>query len=188
MEVQLADLWLPILLSGVAVFVVSSILHMCLPIHKGDYRKLPGEDAVMAAMREQGVGPGEYMFPLAGCMSDMKDPEMVSKYEQGPVGFMAVFPNGPPAMGKSLVMWFFYAILIGFCVGYIGTQALAKGAEFMTVFRFTGTIAIVVFGITAIPNSIWRGAGWVSTAKYVFDGVVYGLAAALVFALMWPGA
>lgn len=186
--VTLADLWLPILLSGVFVFVVSSILHMCLPIHKGDMKQLPNEEQVLTAMREHGVKPGEYMFPSVGCMKAMSDPAMVAKYEQGPVGFMAVFPNGPPAIGKSLVQWLLYSILIGFCVGYIGTQVLESGASFMKVFRFTGTVAIVVYGFSNIPNSIWKGAGWVSTAKYVFDGVLYGLATALAFALMWPGA
>ena len=46
--VALADLWLPILVSGVVVFVVSSVIHMLIPIHRGDYAKLPGEDAVRA--------------------------------------------------------------------------------------------------------------------------------------------
>ena len=51
----LADLWLPIVLSAVLVFVVSSILHMVIPIHKGDYKKLPGEDQVLESMRGAGV-------------------------------------------------------------------------------------------------------------------------------------
>ncbi len=48
--VSLTQLWLAILLSGVAVFVVSSILHMALPLHKGDYKKLPGEADILEAM------------------------------------------------------------------------------------------------------------------------------------------
>ena len=43
MGVELMDLWLPILLSAVFVFVASSIIHMAIPIHKGDYKRLPGE-------------------------------------------------------------------------------------------------------------------------------------------------
>jgi hypothetical protein len=34
--VGLSALWLPILLSPVIVFVVSSIIHMATPWHKGD--------------------------------------------------------------------------------------------------------------------------------------------------------
>ena len=53
----LADLWLPILLSAVFVFVASSVLHMVLPIHKGDYKKPPGEDAVLESMRDRASRP-----------------------------------------------------------------------------------------------------------------------------------
>jgi len=47
--VSITALWLPILLSAVIVFVASSIIHMLLPIHKSDYRKLPDEEKVMDA-------------------------------------------------------------------------------------------------------------------------------------------
>jgi hypothetical protein len=46
------SLWLPILLSAVLVFVVSSIIHMMTPWHKGDYPKVPDEDRVMEALRQ----------------------------------------------------------------------------------------------------------------------------------------
>ena len=46
----LADLWLPILLSSVFVFVVSSVIHMMVPWHKGDHAKLAGEAEVLAAI------------------------------------------------------------------------------------------------------------------------------------------
>ena len=43
----LTVLWLPILLSAVFVFAASSVLHMLLPYHKSDYRKLPGEENIL---------------------------------------------------------------------------------------------------------------------------------------------
>ena len=67
----LFDLWLPILLSAVFVFLASSIIHMLLPIHKGDYKPLPGEADVMAAMRGQQLQPGDYMFPHCGSMKEL---------------------------------------------------------------------------------------------------------------------
>ncbi len=42
--VALQALWLPILLSSIIVFVVSSIIHMLLPWHKSDYARVPDED------------------------------------------------------------------------------------------------------------------------------------------------
>jgi hypothetical protein len=53
--VPILALWLPILLAAVIVFAVSSLLHMVLPFHKGDYGKLQDEDAVMEAMRRNGA-------------------------------------------------------------------------------------------------------------------------------------
>ena len=99
---SLTDLWLPILLSAVFVFIASSILHMVIPIHKSDFKKMPGEEKVLAEMRSQSVQPGSYTFPCAGTMKNMGSPEMVEKFKLGPVGFVTVVPNGPPAIGKSL--------------------------------------------------------------------------------------
>ncbi len=88
----LSELWLAILLSAVLVFIVSSVLHMVIPIHKGDYTKMANEDAVLEAMRANGVEPGAYMFPCAGSMKEMGTPEMVEKLKKGPVGWLTVTP------------------------------------------------------------------------------------------------
>lgn len=186
--VALIDLWLPILLAAVLVFVVSSILHMVIPLHRSDYRKLPGEADILEAMRAQGVSPGLYSFPFPASMKDMSSPEHLEKMDQGPVGLLTIIPNGPPRMGKSLVQWFLFSILIGVFVGYVGSFVLAAGADYMTVFRLTGTVAILGYAFNTIPESIWKGLSWVTSAKFIFDGVVYGLVTAGVFAWLWPAA
>ena len=68
---------------------------------------------------------------------------MTEKYNQGPVAWLTVLPNGPIAMGKNLIMWFLYTILIGFVVAYVATLSLSGGATYGTVFRLTGTVAIL---------------------------------------------
>ena len=186
--VALLDLWLPILLSAVLVFVVSSIIHMVVPIHRSDYQKLPGEADLLDAMRGQGVQPGEYVFPCPASMKDMSSPEHLEKLDQGPVGFLTVVPSGPPAMGKSLLQWFLFSILIGVFVGYVGTFSLAPGDGYMDVFRLTGTVAILGYSVTQIPHSIWKGLRWGITCKFIGDGIVYGLVTAGAFAWLWPSA
>jgi hypothetical protein len=183
----LIDLWLPILASAVAVFVVSSIIHMVLPWHRGDYGKLDGEDAVLEAMRNQSVRPGCYMFPCPGSMKEMGTPEMVAKYEKGPVGYMTVIPNGPPAMGKSLVQWFLYTLLIGIFVAYLGSLAVEPGTAFKGVLRITGGVAVLAHAVGYLQDSVWKGQRWGITLKFVVDGIVYGLVTGIVFALLWPG-
>ena len=73
--VGLTALWLPIVLSAVAVFVASSITHMVLRYHWSDFQKMPGEDGVLEAMRKAGVQPGNYNFPHAKSMAELKSPD-----------------------------------------------------------------------------------------------------------------
>lgn len=184
--IPLTDLWLPILLSAVFVFIVSSIIHMATPMHKGDFKKLPGEEKVLEAMRAQAVRPGTYMFPCAESMKDCGSPEMIEKFKRGPVGFVTVTPTGAPGMGKNLVQWFLYSILIGVFVAYVTALGLDRGAVYMSVFRLAGTVAILGYAMGALPDSIWKGQKWSITLKFVFDGVVYGLVTGGTFGWLWP--
>jgi hypothetical protein len=180
-----AGLWLPILLSAVFVFIVSSITHMVLPFHKGNYHKLPGEQELCEEMRTQGVQPGEYMFPFA-TMKEMSSPEVIKKYKEGPVGILTVLPNGLPKMGKHLLQWFVYLLFIGVFVAYIASIELARGTDYMTVFRVTGAIAFIVYVATPIYESIWKGQGWGTSFKFIVDGVLYSLVTAGAFGWLWP--
>ncbi|MHC5065993.1 MAG: hypothetical protein ACYTG5_18690 [Planctomycetota bacterium] len=182
------DLWLPILVAAVFVFIASSILHMVIPIHKGDFTKMDGEAEVMASMRTQGVEPGNYMFPCASSMKEMTSPEMIEKLNQGPVGFMNVYPNGPMNMGKSLGQWFVYCIVISVVVAYLTGIAYAPGAGYPEIFRFAGTVAILGYGLNAFTESIWKGVKWSTSFKFLFDGIVYGLVTGGAFGWLWPAA
>src|SRR5262245_5322833 len=184
--VQLLDLWLPILLSAVAVFIVSSVIHMALPVHKGDFRKLPGEEDVLEAMRAQAVPPGEYMFPCADSMKEMCSPEMVEKRKRGPVGFLTVVANTQFSMGKSLVQWFLLTVLVGVLVAYVASVGLARGAATLSVFRMTASAGLLGHALASIQNSIWKGLSWKITAKFIADGIAYALATGAVFAWLWP--
>ena len=184
--VPVVELWLPILLAAVFVFVVSSILHMVIPIHKGDYKRLPDEDKVCDALRAASPSPGAYMIPCPGSMKEMGSPEMIERYKKGPVGWMTVLPNGPPTMCKSLTLWFIYSVLMSVFVAYLAGLGLAEGAEYMKVFRVTGTVAILGYAFSYFPDSIWKGQPWGNTFKFIFDGVIYGLVTAGTFAWLWP--
>jgi hypothetical protein len=160
---------------------------MALPIHKGDYRKLKDEDALLEAMRARGVEPGNYMFPCPGSIKEMGSPEMCEKFRTGPVGWLTVLPPGGFQIGKSLICWFVFCLIIGTLVAYLGWHGLGPGADYRKVFRITGTAAILGYGIGQFPDSIWRGQRWSTTAKHVLDGIVYGLLTAGTFGWLWPG-
>jgi hypothetical protein len=183
--VPLSALWLPILLAAVIVFVASSIMHMLLKYHQSDCHQLPDEDKLLAALRAAGVKQGLYMFPY-GSHKDMKTPAMQEKYKQGPVGFMTVFPSGPPALPKFLVMWFVYCLIIGFFTAYLTGHTVAPGANYLVVFRVAGTAAFMAYGLGMLSNGIWKGQPWSMVIKEVIDGLVYGLLTAGTFGWLWP--
>ena len=184
--IPIPELWLPIVLSAVVVFIASALIHMVLKYHQSDYEELPEEDRILATMRETGVEPGLYSFPHAE-YSRMKDPEVVERFERGPVGLLTVVPAGPPALGKELAEWFVFTIVVGIFAAYLTGRTLAPGAEYFEVFRVAGTVAFVGYGLGQIPNSIWGGVPWKVTAKNVFDGLIYGLLVGGSFAGFWPG-
>ncbi len=184
--VSVTALLLPILISAVAAFVVSSVIHMAVQYHKNDYRKLPNEDAVLNALREQQIPPGEYMFPRADSMQHMKSPEMVARYERGPVGVMVLMTSGHCSLGKPLAFWFVYCVAISLLTAYVTGLALPQGAAAMQVFRIASAAAFIGHGMSGIQNSIWKGVPWSTAWKYVFDGLLYALATGAVFAWLWP--
>jgi len=173
--VPITGLWLPILLSAVIVFVASSIIHMFLPIHKSDYRKLPDENRVLDALRASGVTPGRtYHFPFC-THKEMKSPEVVEKLKRGPVGLLTVIRSGAPAMGKYLAQWFVYCLVVGIFVAYLTGRTLPPGTQYLEVFRVAGTTAFLGYAVAQIQNAIWRGETSGVTFKHVLDGLIYGL-------------
>lgn len=184
--VSIFALWLPILLSAVTVFILSSIIHMVLRYHKNDFAKLPDEEQVMDDLRKHNIPPGEYYFPRAKDMKEMGSPEFIEKIKRGPVAFITVLENAPPKMNKQLVQWFIYCIIIGIFAAYVAGSALPAGVDYLAVFRLAGVTAFAGYGLALIQNSIWYKRGWASTIKSLFDSLIYALFTAGIFGWMWP--
>lgn len=183
--VGISELWIPILLSSVFVFLVSWMVHMLPLWHKNDFPQIPNEDKVRDAIRPLAIPPGEYMVPY--CTSaKMKDPAFVEKLNQGPVLMLNVFPNGPFKMGPSLIQWFIYCVVVGIFSAYIAGRALEPGAEYLEVFRFAGFTAFCCYAVALWQASIWFKRSWSHTAKMTFDGLLYGLVTAGTFGWLWP--
>jgi len=184
--VGLSALWLPILLSSVLVFVLSSVIHTVLPWHKSDYPKLPNEDRVMDALRPLAIPPGDYMMPRPSSRQDMRSPQFVEKFKRGPVVMFTVFPGGSMSMGKNLVMWFLYSVVVGCFAAYVAGRALPAGAAYLQVFRFAGVTAFVAYSVALWQMSIWYHRSWLTTTKATVDGLIYALLTAGTFGWLWP--
>jgi hypothetical protein len=157
---ELSALWLPILLSAVVVFVMSSVIHMLSPWHKSDYPKAPNEDKIRDAIRPLAIPHGDYMIPRPSSRADLRSPEFTEKMKTGPVMILTVMPNGLVSMGGK--------------------------APYIQVFRFAGTTAFIAYSVALWQMSIWYRRAWSTTIKATVDGLIYALLTAGVFGWLWP--
>ncbi len=182
--VGLAELWLPILVSGIAVFAASSIIWMVLPHHKADIKTLPDEAAFDSAMNSLNIEPGLYMYP--GCHGkDVKSAEFQTRWKSGPWGMITVMGSAPN-FGSNLIKTFIMYLIISAMAGYLAGIGTMPGAEYMDVFRAVGTAAILGYCMGGIANDFFMGKPTRFIMTSFFDGVVFALITAGVFASMWP--
>lgn len=179
------ELWMPIVLSGVAVFILSALAWTVMPHHKTEWRKLANEDAVLDALRAGGVSPGLYSFPHATDMKEMGNPDFVARMQRGPMGYLTVAPNGPPAMGPMMAKSLVYNLVVALFVGYVLWNTVAPDAEYLQVFRVAGTVTFMACALGSVPDSIWFGKPWRSYALHVADALAYALVTAGIFGWLW---
>ncbi len=169
------ELWKPILFSGLAVFALSAVSWTLLPFHNKEWNKLSNEDAVAAALRASSPAPGLYSLPHAADAKAMGTPEMQAKLAGGPVAYLTVAPNGNPAMGPMMAKSVIYNIIVSLFVAYVASLTLARDAEYLAVFRVTGTVAFMAYAFGTVPDSIWFAKPWKSYRLHAADALVYGL-------------
>ncbi len=184
--VPLLSLWLPILVAAILVFIVSSVIHMLLPYHHSDFRKVPSEDAVMEALRPFKIPPGDYVVPRPDSMARMGSPEFKAKLEKGPRLMMTVMRPGGDSMPRSLALWFLYSVVVGVFAGYVAGIVLSPGTPYLIVFRITGTVAFAGYALALWQSSIWYSTSVTTSLKSTFDGLIYGLVTGGAFGWLWP--
>ena len=184
--VSLGVLWLPIVLSAVLVFVLSSIIHMVLRYHNADYTRLPNEDAVREAIRSGNPAPKQYIIPYCASPKEMESPEMKRKFAEGPIGVLNLKPTGSYGMGANLVQWFLFALLVSLLVAYVARHALPPGAPYLEVLRFAGCVAFVGYSLALWEMLIWYKRAWGTTIRSTIDGLIYGLLTGCTLGYFWP--
>ncbi|MDX1479556.1 MAG: hypothetical protein R3301_17705 [Saprospiraceae bacterium] len=183
--VTLTSLWLPIVLSAVFVFIVSSVIHMFLKYHKADFKKLPDEDGVRNAVGNFDIPEGNYIVPCPGPDESMSDKAFQEKVKSGPVFYLTVISNDM-SMGSNLIQWFVYCLVVGIFSAYIGVNAVGADGDYLDVFRFVGCAAFMGYALALVQNSIWSAKNWGATLRSVFDGLIYALVTAGTFGWLWP--
>lgn len=183
---SIAWLWLPIVVSAVVVFVVSSLIHMVLPWHKNDFPRLPNEDAVMDALRPLSIPPGEYLAPRPASREQLRSPEFLERLSRGPVFLLTMMPNGMVMTGKSLGLWFVYLLVVAGFAGSIAWTALSRSVDEHLVFHTVGLTSFMGYSFALWQMSIWYRRPWMMSLKATIDGFIYALFTAGIFAWLWP--
>jgi hypothetical protein len=183
----LLPLWLPILLSAVVVFVISSLIHMVFKWHASDYGGFSNEDAVRDAIRAGNPAPGRYVLPQCKEMKDMASEAMQRKYREGPVGHVTIIANGPPNMGKYLGMWFLLCLLVSAVTAFLVAKVSGLDPSWARpAAKLAGAISFIGYGFGTLQESIWMGRPCSATAKYLLDAALYAIGTGLVFFWLWP--
>jgi hypothetical protein len=181
----LLRLWLPILLSAIAVWIASAVVWMALPHHKNDFVALPDEDGFMDFVRKSGIPPGNYGFPDFRDRESMNSPKTQKALEEGPVGHLSVWKT-PLTMAGRMVATFFVYLVVSILIGYLTSVAVPGGAPFSRVFQVAATAGVLAYCFSFIPNAVWFGSYTRTIVANVIDGVLYGVITGAIFAWRWP--
>ena len=184
--VTLASLWLPIVVSAVIVFAASSAIHMTPLWHRSDYPKMPREAEALEALRPLEIPPGDYFIPRAEGMQEMRTSEFKEKLNRGPVAVITVMPNGQIHMGRNMLQWFGFLIVVGIFSAYIAGRTLPAGSVYLRVFQVVGATAFMGYALALCELSIWYRRAWSLTLKSAFDGLIYAALTAGTFGWLWP--
>jgi hypothetical protein len=109
------------LLGGLVYFIWGALSWMVFPWHNATLNKLPNEDTVMAALREQVSESGAYFFPgMPESGGDAAAQEAyTARHRQGPLGFLLYHAGGKelamgPAMGRGFAIDVIAALMVAF--------------------------------------------------------------------------
>lgn len=180
--VGLLELWLPILVSAVAVWIASAIIWMALPWHKSDVKKLDREEAVLDALGK--VPTGQYVVPHVEDWQNVPA-EVNERLERSSPAFVTIM-EWPPKMGRQLTIWLLHLIVVSIFVAYVTGRALEAGAGFLEVWQIAGSVAIIAHGAGTFVESIFWGRPWSTTFRNAIDAIIYGLLTGAVFGWLWP--
>ncbi len=183
---QIIQLWQPIVVSAVFVFIISAVIWMATPLHKHDYKN-PGEreGAILDMLRKEKLEAGVYCVPWMQCDKGGDKKAAMEKYNAGPWASLTVMGT-KPSMGMSLTLWFVNTLLISAMVGYITYHTLPNNPHYLKVFQAAGTAATLAYCGYLLPLAAWHAVPMKQLPAKFFDGLLYACVTAGTFGWLWP--
>lgn len=198
----LTHLWLPILVSGVGVWIASFIAWMAIGHHKKDRDAIPDgrEQEFMDTITRLNIRPGNYGFPDF-CQHDAlprkeRMDALKALYDRHPQGLLRVW--APTNMGLNMLLTFLFYLVTSAVIGSLAWAALPHGAAIVLpegasgssiwwkVFQVVGTAGILAYCFATFPHDVWFQKKRRAMAMDWIDGIVFGLITGAIFAWMWP--
>jgi hypothetical protein len=180
------ELWLPTLLSAVAVFILSSIIHMVVPWHRNDYTKFPDEAGVLDALRAFNLASGEYMAPRPASRADMGSPEFAEKVKRGPLVILNVASGDSVSLARPLILWLVYVIVVSAMAGHIAYPRHDLQVDSRSIFHTVALTSLLAYAGALWQQTIWFRKPWLTSLKSTFDGLIYAVVTGLIFVYFWP--
>jgi hypothetical protein len=185
----LAQLWLPIVVSALLVFVLSAVTHMMVPFRLTEWGHLKTQDAIQASLR--GTAPGLYVFPTPADAKERGKPEAMQKVAEGPSGWLTLVHPGPMSWVRNLGLSLAMNLFVSFGAAYIATLTLGAVPLQLfpherVVFRVISTIGFFAYAAGPIYDAIWFWKPWKSLAMTAVDSLAYGLVMGVTFSMLWP--
>lgn len=180
-----AQLWLPILLSGLFVFIASAISWMVMPHHQKEFAKLPSEAGVLAALRAHPASPGLYAVPGVNDPSERQGDAWKAELTRGPGAYITLIPGGMPSMGPTMLKSLLGNIAVSFFCAYVASHALPSTANYLEVFRIVGALGFMSYSLATLQESVWFGRPWSAFAKQCVDALVFAGLMGGTFGWLW---
>ena len=184
--VSLEQVIIPIALSAIGVFVMSSLIHMVFKWHNSEYHGFANEEEVRRVVRAANAAPGQYILPYCPDHNDLKKPEVQQKFVEGLIAFVNVMKPGAPNMGPMLGQWFALNVVVAILVGYLAMKTLPAGLSFLAVAREVSIVTFLAYAGGSISHAIWMGKPKSAAVKECLDAFLYGLVTAIAFGMLWP--
>ncbi len=183
----LAQLWLPIILSGVFVFIWSALTWTVLPWHNKEWKGLPNAEGVRDLIKKAGWAPGQYAFPWWDDPKQRRSPEAMAKMAEGPSGHVIIMKAGPMNMGPMMAKSLLANIVVSFFAAYVVWHGLgAYPQPYLRVFRLIGCVGFMSYAFGSLSDSIWFGRPWKVWLLQAFDALIMGLLMGGTFGWLWP--
>lgn len=181
-EMSVADLWLPILLAGLATHVWSTLAWTVLPHHKPEIKGLGDkEDELLSWVEGADLEPGKYLFPFTADTKEASSEEF--KQKQLRCRGHLVLWEKPVSMPVAILKTLCFFLIAAYMIGFVVSLSMHFYTDQMSVFRFVFALGVLTHCFAKFPHLFWFPEKYVMS---LLDGIIYALITAAIFALLWP--